>query len=137
MEQWRKVALQMLPELSSEIEEAETPMSLWLQIVFSFDQAYGEPRNEDFIRRVYGYADWCLLQPLGETAEEHLPTCVAVMFWEHIPTLKVARDDMPKWISLENMIANEPWFKHRLSEEEREELKRVYSIPDGSGSPAS
>ncbi len=125
--------MQMLPELESQIRTAESPMSLWLEIVFCFDEAYEEPMNEEFIKRVYGYADWCLLQPKGETAEEHLPTCVAVCFWEHIPTIKAPRDDMPRWISFDDVMLNQHFFKYRLTEEEFEELKLVYSKSEASG----
>src|SRR5205085_11992801 len=99
MKKWQKVAMQMLPELQLKIIEAENPMSLWVEIIFYFDEAYEEPKNEDFIRRVYEYADWSLNQDVGETAAEHPPTCVVVCFWEHIPTYKPARDDMPRWFS--------------------------------------
>jgi hypothetical protein len=49
-----------LPEMQSDIMEAETPMALWVQIVHAFDEAYEQPQNDDFIKRVYQYADWCL-----------------------------------------------------------------------------
>jgi hypothetical protein len=67
MTEWQEVAIQMLPELRSEIEEAEIPMALWVELIFYFDEAYEEPKNDDFIRRVYGHADWCLSQDVGET----------------------------------------------------------------------
>lgn len=119
--------MKMLPELQSEIEEAGTPMSLWGEIIFYFDEAYEEPRNEDFIYRVYAYADWCLAQDVGQTAEEHLPTCVAICFWEHIPTFEPARNDMSRWISFEDVMLNQNFFKYRLSDEEFDELKGLYS----------
>lgn len=125
--------MNLLPELQSEIEEAERPMALWTEIIFYFDEAYEEPRNDDFIRRVYAYAAWGLEQDVGETADEHLPTCIAICFWEHIPTYKPARNDMPRWFSFEEVIANEHWFRASLSDEEFEELKGVYSNLKGPG----
>lgn len=124
--------MKMLPELQSKIKEAETPMALWVQIIFYFDEAYEEPGNEDLIRRIYAYADWCIYQDAGETAEEHLPTCVVVCFWEHIPTFKPARDDIPRWISFDDLMLNEHIFKHSLSDEEFAELKGLYSNVKGS-----
>jgi hypothetical protein len=137
MNEWQEMALQMLPELQSEIETAENPMSLWFEIVYAFDEAYVDPKNDDFIERVYGYADWCLFQPQGETAEEHFPTCVAICFWEHIPTNNAARDDMPRWISYEDLILNEHFFKYSLSDQEFDDLKRVYAASNSSGQPAA
>jgi len=126
-DQWREVAQRMLPELQSEIAEAETPMRLWIEIVFHFDAAYEEPRNESLIKRVYGYADWCLEQDIGERAQEHLPTCVVVCFWEHIPTCKAAREDMPRWFPYEEILANEHFFRYLLEDREWEELKELYA----------
>ena|SRR5437870_6656644 len=125
-EHWREAAQRMLPEFQSEIAGAETPMGLWTEIIFHFDDAYEEPRNEDLIERIYGYADWCLEHDVGESAADHLPTCVAVCFWEHIPICKAAREDMPRWFSYEDFRANEHFFKYRLETEEWEELKQVY-----------
>jgi hypothetical protein len=56
MKEWQNVAMSILPELHSEITAADNPMALWFEIVYAFDEAYNEPRNEDFIERVYRYA---------------------------------------------------------------------------------
>jgi len=136
-EDWQLVALQMLPELRSEIETAKTPMSLWCEIVYAFDDAYDDPRNDDFIKRVYSYADWCVLQPAGETAEEHMPTCVAICFWEHVPANKAAREDMPRWVPFEDFVLNQHIFKYSLSDQEIEDLERVYAAANGSRQPAA
>lgn len=131
MKQWQAVAEKMLPELRAEIKEAETPMALWVEIIFYFDEAYRTPQNDDFIRRVYAYADWCLGQNTGETAAEHLQTCVAVCFWEHIPNNKAARSDMPRWLSFEDLMANQHFFRYSLSDEAFDELKALYSDLEG------
>jgi hypothetical protein len=132
MKEWQEVAMKMLPELQSEIIGSETPMSLWVEIPYYFDEAYEEPRNESLIERIYQYADWCLDQDKGETAEEHLPTCVVTCFGEHIPTCKAARDDMPRWFSFEEVMANKYFFEYLLTEEEFEELKEIYSNKENS-----
>ena len=127
MVDWRQVAQRIFPELQPEVEAAESPMSLWLEIVYKFDTAYETPIDEDFIRRVYEYADWCLQQEGGEDAREHLPTCVVTCFWEHIPTVKAAREDMPRWFTLEEVIANQHFFKYLLTDDEFEEVKNLYA----------
>jgi len=50
---WQGKALEMLPELAEEISETLSPMCLWTEISFAFEEAYIEPRNEDLIRRIY------------------------------------------------------------------------------------
>jgi hypothetical protein len=127
MEIWKHKALEILPEMKDEILESDNPMRLWIEIVLSFDEAYEEPRNESFIKRVYDYEEWCLAQDKSETAEEHLPTCVVTAFWEHIPTNQAARKDMPRWFSLEDVLANQHFFSYLLTDENFKELVDLYS----------
>jgi hypothetical protein len=136
MNEWQSMAMETLPEMESDIMEAETPMALWVQIVYAFDEAYEQPQNDDFIKRVYQYADWCL-QDVGETAEEHLLTCVAICFWEHIPTNEAARRDLPRWYSWEHVMANEHFFTHQLADDELADLKQVYAAANSSGATAA
>ena len=116
-----------MPEIKDDILESDNPMYFWTMIVLAFDAAYEEPRNESFIKRVYDYEEWCLTQDEGETAGEHLPTCVATAFWEHIPITNASRQDMPRWFSLDEVLANQHFFRYYLSDENFEELIDLYS----------
>ena len=92
MEEWREVAINMLPELQSEAGEAESPMSLWLEIVYKFDDAY-----ESQERRVHQEV-YAPIGVLSKKAGDGFGTSAHVcsnLFWEHIPTCKSAREDMP------------------------------------------
>lgn len=76
--------------------QADTPYLLWFELREAFERVYEEsPRGELLIRRIYQYSDWCCSQPRGKTAEDNPLTCVAVCFYEHIPTHTAAREDMP------------------------------------------
>ena len=130
MENWKRKAVELFPEIQGEISEADNPMGLWIEIAFWFDEAYVEPRNEDFIRRVYRFEEWCLEQDEGSTAAEHLPTCVVTAFWEHIPTNPLAREDMPRWFSIEEVNANRHIFEYLLDEGNFDELANMYSRSD-------
>ena len=129
MQEWKIKAIEILPEIKTEILDSDEPMQLWLEIVYYFDMAYEEePRNESFIKRVYDYQDWCLEQDEeGKTAAEHLPTCVITCFWEHIPTKPFARQDMPNWFTLEDVLANQHFFRYSLSDENFKELIDLYT----------
>ena len=129
MQEWKRKALEILPEIQDDILESDNPMYLWIMIVLAFDEAYEEPRNEGFIERVYDYEKWCLEQNEGEgeTADEHLLTCVATAFWEHIPTNNATRKDMPRWFSLDEVLANQHFFRYHLSDGNFEDLINLYS----------
>ena len=127
MQEWKQKALELLPEIKTEILESDNPMRLWIEIVLSFDEAYEEPINESFIKRVYEYEEWCLEQGEGETAGEHLSTCVVTSFWEHIPTNKAVREDMTRWFTLEEVLKNQQFFGYHLSAGNFEDLVNMYS----------
>ncbi len=126
MANWREKAEQMFPELAQGVREAETPYLLWSELFDAFECAYGPPRNESLIKRVYAYADWCIDLPQGETAEDDLSTCVAVSFYEHIPQHPDTRADMPRWFSLRDFLGMEKLFRYHLSDGEFEALKQHF-----------
>ena len=130
MADWKHKALELFPEMGFEIGEADNPMALWLDIQFEFFEAYKEPRRDDFVRRVYEFESWCMDQEGGEDAENDLPTCVVVCFWEHIPTDPAARKDMPRWFSVEEVLANAEPFSYFLTSGNFEELVDEMSKSD-------
>ena len=100
---------------------------LWSQLRDLFDLAYGPPRNEDLIKRIYDYADWCCQQPSGTTAEDDLATCVAVSFYEHIPECQEALQDMPRWFTLDDVRAMRDTFSYMVGEEGYQRILQAYS----------
>ncbi len=127
MPSWREKAEQMFPELADRVRTAKTPYLLWFELRDAFESAYGSPRDESLIERIYRYADWCIDQPRGQTAKDDLATCVSVSFYEHIPECPAARADMPRWFLLEDVLGMEKLFRYHLSETEWQDLRRYFS----------
>lgn len=133
MESWRAKAIEILPEMEEDTNPSDNPMALWIEIRMEFDHAYKEPRNEDLIRRIYGYAGWCLEQ--GERtdhAETDLPTCVVVCFYEHIPTREASRQDMPRWFSRADIVLMKEIFSYHLNLDEYGRLLAMFPEPQPS-----
>jgi hypothetical protein len=122
MPAWHKMAGQWLPEFSEVARSAETPYTLWSELRDAFQRAYGPPRDEPLIERISGYASWCLSAPSGKSAEDDLATCVAVCFLEHIPEIKEARLDMPRWFTLPQILAMKSIFSYQIGEASFDEL---------------
>ncbi len=116
----------MFPELADEVREAETPYMLWSSLCKAFDCAYGTPRDEPLIERIFRYSDWCFDQPQGKTARDDLTTCVAVSFYEHIPQHPEARADMPRWFTLQDFLGMEKLFRYHLSDAEFDALRQYF-----------
>src|SRR5437016_3383475 len=101
---WGKEAFNRFPELLDRFDDVDTPGLLWMELRMAFEEAYKTPRNEDLISRIFAFAHWCCAQPQGSTAEDDLGTCVAVCFYEHIPGLPEALEDMPRWLSRSDVL---------------------------------
>jgi hypothetical protein len=125
---WLSKSAEMLPELQEEhgLEFVDNPMSLWLEIWWAFERAYQPPRDEDFIKRVYEFADWCLVQERCDDASWDLLTCVAVCFFEHIPTNALTRADMPRWFKRHEIVVMRDTFSYFLSASEFEGLLALF-----------
>jgi hypothetical protein len=128
MSDWLLKATELLPEMENEAgwEFIDSPMSLWHEIWWVFERAYEPPRDEGFIKRVYDFADWCSVQPRGCDASSDLLTCVAVCFYEHIPTHPAARADMPRWFKRDEVAQMRATFGYFLSAPEFEELLELF-----------
>ncbi len=133
-EPWREKASEMLPELGEYLGDADGPMAFWIEVGMAFEHAYEEPRNNELIARIYAYAFWCM-----EHGERHnspgrdLPTCVAVCFLEHIPTISAARAEMPRWFSREEVVASREVFSYLLDKGEFEQVLAPYGPVGQSG----
>jgi hypothetical protein len=123
---WRKVAIEMMPELESRLRKLQTPYLLWRELRQAFENAYKEPRNASLIERIYRFAAWCERQPGGETPTDDLATCVSVSFLEYLPCYAPARADMPNWFTKEEFIRMKPVFRRHASEEEFQELRTLF-----------
>jgi hypothetical protein len=130
--EWREEAARVLPELSDELAESDSPMGFWIEIIMLFDQAYESQTDGDTIRRIFQYAFRCLEHDEENVgAGEHLPTCVGVVFYEHIPTRPAARADMPQWFSREEVMLMKQIFSCHTSEKDYEDLLALFPSPDG------
>lgn len=129
---WRVRAFEVFPEMAEVFEEVDTPMSLWLRLSDAFDSAYNEPRDEGLIQRIYDFADWCLVQPREKDADQDLLSCVAVCFFEHIPTRKASREDMPRWFTWEEVAGMRSIFSYHLADDEFDQLRLLFPEAQGS-----
>ena len=127
MARWRSAAMERLPELRESIASAENVMQLWIELNMKFEDAYREPRDDGLIARVYSYADWCIAAPRNESAEHDPLTAVTVTFYEHIPTVVNAREDMPRWFTFNEVSANREVFSYLIGADEYAKLLKYMS----------
>ena len=124
MDEWQSEALKTFPELQGQINRAHGGIhNLWADIFSAMAAAYrATPMNEDFIRRVYEYAAWCVRQPQTTDAETDLPSATAVGFLENLPLDQQVFGDLHRWLSVETFEGCKTLFRCHLSEEEYSNL---------------
>jgi hypothetical protein len=128
--EWGKEAFKRFPELIDRFDSVESPGKLWIELRLAFDDAYKTPRNEDLIARIYKYAEWCCAQPSGTSAEDDLGSIVCVTFYEDIPTISAALEDMPRWFSREDVVLMKDTFSYMVGEEGFKRILQVYEVAE-------
>ena len=117
MARWRAEALKRLPELRKSIDSANEIMVFWIEARIAFQRAYEQsPQDESLIARIYSFADWCANARRGPDAGHDPSTAIVVAFYEDIPTIPAARDDMPRWFTFAEIAESKAIFSYHLSE---------------------
>jgi hypothetical protein len=117
MARWRAEALKRLPELRKAIDSAHEIMAFWIEAQSTFRRAYEQdPRDESLIERTYAFADWCANARRGPDAGHDPSTAIVVAFYEDIPTIPAARDDMPRWFTYSEVAESKAIFSYHLTD---------------------
>jgi len=96
MSAWRKEASKRLPELQRFIasRKVDNPMMLWIELLMEFERLCKQERVPlDLLRRLWGYAKWCM-----ERGDD-VGTAAALGFCEHLIDTKESRSILPEIMS--------------------------------------
>ena len=125
---WRRYALDIFPEFHEDIgHEARSPYELFF-LLLPFARDAHKRGDEDALRRIYGFAQWCHHQRRGS----ELPNAVAVAFYEHLFDDWSLREQVVPWLSPRVRQDVLPLWEARLDEPELAELRRLL---DGDAAP--
>jgi hypothetical protein len=125
---WRAEALQRLPELRQIIDSAHEIMALWINLHLEFVRACEKvPHDESLISRIYSFADWCTHAKRGTDAGRDPLTAVNIAFFEDIPLCKPACEDMPRWVTFDEVAEAKEIFSYHIGEEQYRALLQYMS----------
>ncbi|MBW8863980.1 MAG: hypothetical protein JF609_03470 [Verrucomicrobia bacterium] len=116
MSLWRKEASERLPELQQLIasRDIDNPMMLWTEIKMKFqDFCEQEPPPLDLIKRVWGYAKWCMAQ-----GHEDVATAAALCFCEHLLDRKATQRILPQIMTRQEYEGLKGLLLYHKSEED-------------------
>jgi hypothetical protein len=115
MSLWRRKAIELMPSYKREIEAANNPMALWIDLRFLIEDEYRSVTRDDaLIDQIYAYAHWCL----REAKSQDVFTAVVYGFYEELPTIPQLRADLPNRISRKDFLSIDDYWAYHLSEEE-------------------
>jgi hypothetical protein len=121
MAAWRRHALSLFPELHDDIErEASSAYSLFF-FILPFARDAHQRGDDDALRRVYGFAQWCHHQRQGS----ELPNAVGVAFYEHLFDDWSLHAQIAPWLSPHVTRDAWPLWQARLDEPKLAELRRL------------
>jgi hypothetical protein len=121
MSLWRKEAFDRLPECRSQLQQEKSPYLFFHELGVVLYQAHLR-NDKDLIRRIYGYAQWCLEAPRGLGAADDLLTIVTVSFFEHLPTHREIRKEVGRWLPKSVIEEMHEVFLHHGTEEQYQEM---------------
>jgi hypothetical protein len=131
MSLWRREAFEKLPELRTELQEAENPMQFWIEVSFVFRDAF-ERGNLDLFKRILQYADWSFHAPRGKDAGTDPATCIHVAFFEHMPQVPSAPEVDSSALGVELLSWNGPTITHPHVKALHDDLVRRQRGPTNS-----
>ncbi len=126
MSAWKRVALEKLPEYRGVIDNVDSPMALWVELSFHFQQACETAAPDNLIRRFYEYARWCLQSPGTGSELSDAGTAAICAFYEHLPKIPAARRDLARWLTGAEFSDLRDAFHYHLSEQEFAEFEAEF-----------
>lgn len=124
MSLWRKEASGRLPELQKIIasKEVTSPMSLWIELRLSFQKLCGQkPAPLELLRRIWGYATWCLDQGSGDVG-----TAAALAFCEHLIDTDESRQLLPLIMSRQDFEGCRELILYHHTKDEYESVLKLF-----------
>jgi hypothetical protein len=123
---WRRLALQLFPEHRRIIQSNEFIFSIY-QLFFDLLPMTIEAHeigNNDFLRRVYQFAEWCWKQ---KPRSDDVYNAVCVSFYEHLVDHVASRNSIQYWLKPEIFEDIRDIFPPRMTEDEYKQLLDLYN----------
>jgi hypothetical protein len=113
MSAWRRRAIELLPSKKAVVEQAESPMALWIALDLAAERAFAaRPVDDQALRPIFAYARHCWASP-----DPDVMTAVVVAFFENIVTKEAVRADLHRWISQAEFDGLRSPFQYHLTPE--------------------
>jgi hypothetical protein len=118
---WRKRALELFPDLRSEIEPHDaTIYTVFFELLPRVQEAH-DRGDTDELTKIYGFAEWCFRQKAKD-----LWNAAGVAFYEHLGDSNTTLRAMPKWVKPDIFAEIQPLLAARMKPAAFDELRKSY-----------
>lgn len=122
MSDWRRRAIECLPQQKLIIERAKEPMALWIDLRLACEEALSKnPIDEQVAAAIFAFARQCLTSPHPD-----MPTAVMLAFYEDIVTSEAGRANLHRWITDQEFRDLEQVFRYHLDDSEFDALAEAF-----------
>jgi hypothetical protein len=118
---WRQKALTLFPDLRLDLEATDSsPYTAFFELLPRAIAAHRASNTEE-LRRLYGYALWCMRQKTKEPRN-----AAAVCFFEHLFDAGELREDVVPWLPPD--VISDCWslWRIHLDQEQLADLQRLF-----------
>jgi len=134
LEPWRYAACDLMPAFRDRIDAAEDISSLWVELWdCEIEGRDDEPLTHAELASLFCFASWCLL-----SRDEECQDAAIVEFYEVLPTNPRIRDNLHRYLTVEDFEGLKGLFEYYLTPEEHaelvEEFMRKAALESGSQS---
>jgi hypothetical protein len=121
MSTWRRRAMEVFPDLRSEIEAADaTIYSVFFELLPRCRNAHARDDTCE-LEKIYGFADWCARQKAKD-----LWNAAGVAFYEHLADSNRTLESIPRWVRRAIFEDIAGLLEMRVGAERVAELRRQY-----------
>ena len=123
MSAWRRVAIEKIPKQKALIAKSDSVGMMWVDLWLVFLDAHREPVDDETIRGVYEFAKWTC----AESRDVEMATSTCCHFYESLPTERLVRKRLPRYMSRQEILGFSEIFKYHLSEDEHREFMKEFT----------
>ena len=123
MSAWRRVAIEKIPKQKALIAKSDSVGMMWVDLWLVFLDAHREPVDDETIRGVYEFAKWTC----AESRDAEMATSTCCHFYESLPTERLVRKRLPRYMSRQEILGFSEIFKYHLSEDEHREFMKEFT----------
>ena len=117
---WRRKALVLFPELKDELNTGDYSIYQLYFDILPMEQEAHDHDDREKLRRIYGFAEWCLSQP-----DQELWNPAAVAFYEHLFDESRLWSKVIPWLSRDVIKMVQELWQERLGKDGYQKLLKA------------